>query len=169
MFSAKFDDIFLSYHRLSACHHVEINAQFFTLCYDRIHILKRKIQFVSIFCCPASCTMQVTCTGRVHQDDPRNVAVMDLSHLTDGFGSIVKSLKSKIHQCGLEYIRVKILYDRCHITVQCVFRITGNSSQIIPVYSCLKIFHMFLCSVNNLFVCFLRVLVYLSKCIINYS
>ena len=169
MFSAEFDNVFLSDHRLSTSHHVEVNSQFLTLCNDRIHILKGKIQFISVFCGPASCTMQVTCAGRVHQDDPRNVAVVDFSHLTDGFGSVVKSLESKIHQRSFKYVRMKFIYDRCHVTVQSVLRITGNPSQIIPVYTQLKLFHVFLCRINNFCICLIRILIYLTKCIINHS
>ena len=140
MFSAEFDDIFLSYHRFSTCHHIEVDTEFFTLCYDGIHIIKGKIQLVSVFCCPASCTMQVTCAGRVHQNDPRDVAFMYFSHLVNGLCSIIKGFKSKVHQCCLQNVRMKILNHRCDITVQCIFRITGNFSQVIPVYALSEIF-----------------------------
>ena len=117
MFPAKFNDIFFSYHRFSTGHHIEINTEFFTLCHDRIHIVKRKIQFIAVFCCPASCTVKITCTGWIHQNDPRNITVMDFSHLTDCFGSIIEGFKSKIHKCGFEHIRVKFFYHGSYITV----------------------------------------------------
>ena len=140
MFSAEFDDIFLSYHRFSTCHHIEVDTEFFTLCYDGIHIIKGKIQLVSVFCCPASCTMQVTCTGRIHQNDPRDITFMYFSHLMNCFCSIIESFKSKIHQSCLQNIRMEFLYHGSYITIQCIFRITGNFPEIIPVHTLSKIF-----------------------------
>ena len=76
VFLAQADNIFLSHERLSACQHIKINSKFFSLCDHTIHIFKRKIQKMSVLCCPASGTFQITCAGWVHQDQPWNVTLI---------------------------------------------------------------------------------------------
>ena len=66
MLFAESNHVFFTYKRLSACKHIKINPQFFSLRDHRIHFVKGQIQFISILRCPASGTVQVTGTCRIH-------------------------------------------------------------------------------------------------------
>ena len=76
VFLAQADDIFLSHEWLSTCQHIEIDSKFFSLCDHTIHIFKRKVQKMSVLCCPASGTFQITCTGWIHQNQPWNITLI---------------------------------------------------------------------------------------------
>ena len=66
MLFAESDHVFFTYKRLSACKHIKISPQFFSLRDHRVHFVKGQIQFISILRCPASGTVQVTGTCRIH-------------------------------------------------------------------------------------------------------
>ena len=150
MLSAQLNDIFFADHGLAAGEHIEINAQFFSLGDHRIHLFKGKVQLVSVFRRPASCAVQITCAGWIHQNDPGNVAVVDLSHLADRLRSVVKSLVPQIQKRGLQNVGMEFIYHPGHIMVQGTFRITGDFMEIIPVYAYIKFTYIFLGRIHNI-------------------
>ena len=87
MFLAESDYIVFSYQRLTSCKQVSMNSQFFSFCHDFVHFLICKVQLVAVFCCPAACTVKVAGCSRIHQNYPRNVAVVLFRHLKRGFES----------------------------------------------------------------------------------
>ena len=123
MFFAECNYIFLAYHRFSACQHIEVNAQFFSLSDNRIHFLKGKIQLVSILCGPTPCTMEITGAGGIHKNDPRNIAVMYFTHFTNSFCTMIKSLIAQVQKSGLQNIGVKFIHHGAHVAVQCILRV----------------------------------------------
>ena len=150
MLSAQLNDIFFADHGLAAGEHIEINAQFFSLGDHRIHLFKGKVQLVAVFRRPASCAMQIACAGGIHQNDPGNVAVVNLPHLTDRLRSVVKSLVPQIQKRGLQNVGMEFIYHPGHITVQGAFRITGDFMEIIPVYAYIKFTYIFLGRIHNI-------------------
>ena len=60
MLFAQPNQIILSRQRLTAGIDIHICTKFLSLCYDVIDRFERKIQFMSVFCSPASGTVQVT-------------------------------------------------------------------------------------------------------------
>ena len=128
MFFTQFNDIRFPHQRFAAGIHIEINTQFFSLCDDPVQIFVGQVQFVTVLCCPTAGTVQVTGAGRIHQDQPRNIALMCLSHRTDRFCPVKCRFKTKI-QCRLfDHIRMDLIQCTVDILHPLGFRIPDQIS-----------------------------------------
>ena len=150
MFLTKSYNIFFSYQRFSARVHIEVNSQFFSLGNNAVHLFIGKIQFMSVFCRPASGTMKIACTGRIHQDQPRNIALMHFTHAADHLCPVKSCLKSKIQCCLFHNMRINFI--QCLIYIPHPFGI-----RILDQFSCSIICtfreilsHKSFCQIHNL-------------------
>ena len=128
MFFTQFNDIRFPHQRLAACIHIKINTQFFSLCDDPVQIFIRQIQFVTVLCSPAAGAVQVAGAGGIHQDQPRNIALMYFSHLTDCLSSVKGRFKSKIQRCLFDHIRIDLIQCTVHILHPLGLRIPNQVS-----------------------------------------
>ena len=72
----------------------------FTLFYYVIDGVQIQVQFVTVLSSPAAGTVQITGTGRIHKNQPRDITVIFLTHFTDCLCSVKCCLISQI-QCSL--------------------------------------------------------------------
>ena len=100
MFLTQLYNVIFSDKRFSASIHIEVNSELFSLCNNTVQVIVCKIQPISIFCRPAAGTMQITGTGRIHKNQPRDITVIFLTHFTDCLCSVKCCLISQI-QCSL--------------------------------------------------------------------
>ena len=117
------DDVVLADKRLAAGQHVEIDAELLALRDQIIHLLKRQIEAATVFRRPASGAVQVARRGRVEQNQPRNVAFIDLTVVADGLGAVQERLKSQIERGHLEDMRVDLVDDPVDVLCPFVLRI----------------------------------------------
>ena len=121
MFLAESDYIVFSYQRLTSCKQVSVNSQFFAFCHDFVHFLICKVQLVAVFCCPAACTVEIAGRSRIHQNYPRNVAVVLFRHFQRGFESPEASLVSCIKCKGCQNVRINLFQNS--LCVMCPFAV----------------------------------------------
>ena len=80
-FLRKTDNVLLAHHRLPAGHDISMDAQLTSLLYNALKLLICQRKRMTIFCRPAAGAAEIACGSRVHQDDPRYIAVVLLCHL----------------------------------------------------------------------------------------
>ena len=76
------DNVRLAHQRLAAAEQEEIASERVGLIDDIIHFLICEIQLVAVFGCPAASAVEVAGRGGIHQNRPRNVAVVFFLILT---------------------------------------------------------------------------------------
>ena len=117
MFFTQFYNIFLAYKRFSTCKHIKIYTKFFSLSYNTIHLIECKIKFIAVLCRPASCTMQITCTCRIHKNKPWHITVMYFSHLSYSLSSMEKCFVTKIKCRCLQDMRINFIEKSVNIFI----------------------------------------------------
>ena len=75
------DQVFFADQRFTACINIHVCTKLSALLYNRTDGVKIKVQLMSIFCCPASCAVQITGTGRIQQNCPWYITVIFLRYL----------------------------------------------------------------------------------------
>ena len=96
MFLAEFDDVILADQRFAARKKISVNAEFLALGDDLIHHFVGKIHLIAVFRGPASGAVQIACGGRVHQNDPRNIASVFFLHCQGRLISHKSGFKSSV-------------------------------------------------------------------------
>ena len=96
MLLAQTDQICLAHKRLASGIHIEVNAKLLALCNNGIQIFKGKIQLMPVLGSPTAGTVHVTGTGRIHQNQPRHLALQLFPFLTDRLCPKISGFKAKI-------------------------------------------------------------------------
>ena len=143
------DQIRLPYQRLSSSKHVEIDPQLLALSDHVVHFLEGKVQPVPVFRSPASGTVQVAGTGRIHQDQPGDIALMDSPHLSDRPCPVKKCFKAQVERRRPEHMGIRFRKDPPYIPVQCPFPVTDPLPGPFIVKLQLRAAHIFLHQVQK--------------------
>ena len=104
---AELQDIRFSYERFPAGHHVEMDAQCFTLGDNLIHHIVGQVQGVAVLSGPASDAVAVTGTGWIKKDDPGNIDTILLPVFPPFLITIEGSLEAQVHDCGLDDVGIQ--------------------------------------------------------------
>ncbi len=120
MFFCKLENIVHADSRLAAGHHVKMGTEFLAFGYDLVHILIGKVGLVAVRAGPAAYAVHVAGHGRIKEDQPRNIAVVFLSVLTDHLGAAEKRLIAEVEQHHLRVMRICLVdntVDKAHPAV----------------------------------------------------
>ena len=120
---AELQDVCLADKRLAACEHVKVYAKLLALRDDAVQVLEAQVQLVSILGRPAASAVQVAGGGRIHQDQPRDIAAVFLTVCADGLGSVDHRLKHQVEQCHLQNIRIQLVDQLVQVLVPLFIRI----------------------------------------------
>ena len=129
MFLTEADDVIFTDQRFSTGKQVSIDAKLLSFCDDLIHRFIRKIQLVSVFCCPTSSAVQVAGGRRIHQDDPRDIAVIFFLHFIRSFVSHEACFKTCVQKESLQDVRVNFMQDSFYIVCPFAVRVVCNLAE----------------------------------------
>ena len=129
MFFAELQDVCLADKRLTAREHVEVYAKLLALCNNTVQILEAQVQLVTILCSPAASAVQVAGRGRIHQDQPRNIAAILFTVCANGLGSVDHRLKHQVEQRHLQNIRIQLVDQLVQVLVPLFIRICEEPAE----------------------------------------
>ena len=109
MLTAKTKNIVLSDKRFAAREHIKMRSKLNALIYDIINFIICEIEFMAVFRCPAAFAIHVTCTCRVNEHQPRNVALVFFTICPDGSRSVEACTENERQKHFFEIIPVDIL------------------------------------------------------------
>ena len=134
MLLCKTKNVGLTYKRFTASHHIQIYAKFFAFCDDLIHIIEAQISLVTICTGPASLTMHIAGGCRVKENQPRNIAVVDFTVLTDHLCAAEESFKTKIQCSHFGNMRICFIQYAIDEFNPSVIRIFDSCSNLIVIF-----------------------------------
>ena len=159
MLLAQLQDVIFTNQRFAACEHVEIDAELLALGDDPVQILIAQVQPVAVLCSPASDTVKIAGTRGIHQDQPRDIAVIFHTVRADRLGPVEHRLKAKIQKRHLQHIRIELIDKTVQILIPLFIRIRHHGAD--PGVGLLRkhIADILLDNINQLEHAFLPVLV----------
>ena len=102
------DQILFANKRFSAGVEKEIAAQLIGLVYDAVQLLIGQVHLISVFRRPAAGTMQVAGRSGIHQNSPRNVAVILLCQLIMDFSVPEGGVDDKVFKYSTAHLGIHI-------------------------------------------------------------
>ena len=164
MFLAKTDQILFSYKWLSACVNIHINAKLLTLADDVIDLIVGEVQLVSILCCPASCTVQVTCTCWVKKDCPRDITAIFLTAFILFLPACKICIDKEVCNQSFHNMRINICYQSMNKRIIRMFRIRNGFADHCSL--CRKsTTGKFICPVHDLDKILIRIFINIIECL----
>ena len=116
-FLCKADNILLAHHRLPAGHDISMDAKLTSLLYNALKLLIRQSERMAILCRPAACAAEVARGSRIHQDDPRYIAIVLFCHLAGLLITTDTCLIADIHRQRLHLLRCNIIEQTADVLV----------------------------------------------------
>ena len=164
------DQVFFAHERFSACIHIEVNTKLLSLCNDAVQILIGKVQLVPILSSPAAGTVHVTGAGRIHQNQPRYLALQLFSLLTDRLCAKICCFKSKIQRRHLQNVRIDFIQKTVHILHPFAVLVLKHCARRVIAFLLKHIASYLLYRIYQLQKCLLaifRIFIYIAKNAVN--
>ena len=111
---AERDDVLFAHKRFAARVDVKVYAHVLALTDDVVQLVEREVELVAVLCRPAARAVQVARRGRVHEDRPRDVALILRAQLILPLAANDVAVNEEVHERGLEHGGVNIVEDVLH-------------------------------------------------------
>ena len=164
MLLAKTDQIFFSYKRFSSCINIHINTKLFTLADNIIDLIISEVQLVSILCCPASCTVQITGTCRIKKYRPRNITAIFFTAFILSRPACKVCIDKEVCSQSFHNMWINISYQSMNKRIIRMFRI-GNGFADHRSLCRKSTTGKFICPVHDLDKILIRIFVNIVECL----
>ena len=119
----EFEDILHADRRLTAGHHVQVDAEFLALGDDLVHVLIGEVALVSVGAAPAADAVHVAGHRGIEEDQPRDVAAVLLTVCADGLGAAKEGLIAEVQEHLLGIAGIRLIDDPVQVLRPLVIRI----------------------------------------------